>query len=60
MEFCLFFLYAYIFMHFISFLYLIFFFAGVLYNQFLSQADFEVLRDRAEVGFIFYSRNKNS
>lgn len=26
--------------------------AGVLYNQFLSQTDFEVLRDRAKVGSI--------
>lgn len=29
--------------------------AGVLYNQFLSQADFEVLRDRAQVGLCFLS-----
>lgn len=27
--------------------------AGVLYNQFLSQTDFEVLRDRAKVGSWF-------
>lgn len=27
--------------------------SGVLYNQFLSQADFEVLRDRAQVGLYF-------
>lgn len=27
--------------------------SGVLYNQFLSQADFEVLRDRAQVGLCF-------
>ena len=26
--------------------------SGVLYNQFLSQADFEVLRDRAQVEFL--------
>lgn len=26
--------------------------SGVLYNQFLSQADFEVLRDRAQVSFL--------
>lgn len=30
--------------------------AGVLYNQFLSQADFEVLRDRAQVGFCFLTK----
>ncbi|MEQ2293251.1 General transcription factor IIH subunit 4, partial [Ameca splendens] len=30
---------------------------GVLYNQFLSQADFEVLRDRAQVGTCFLTNN---
>ncbi|MEQ2204820.1 General transcription factor IIH subunit 4, partial [Xenoophorus captivus] len=30
---------------------------GVLYNQFLSQADFEVLRDRAQVRTCFLTNN---